>query len=343
MKRVVMMLLAAAVLASPGSAFDLGGNNVLIPVVGRVPGGFGTEWRTDLVVSNLEPASVSVFLTLYSDGGESFTDLQLPAYGTVSIRDVIQARFDASTALGMLRVSSANTSARLVARAYIYNSGNPAGEFGQGVTGLPVDSLTQDHVLPGISASPASNTRTNLGIANPWPTEVSVLLTLHSGGGQVLGNLPLTIAATSVTQITDVVVAFGRTELDGGSIRVAASAPVYPYASVVRNDTGDASFAIGSGVRVQQTGTAAACTDPAPLIFPPRNAEPADPSFVVLHPGTDRSHVESVVAPRHGVQILEYNPAVPGFYASLGAEQTAGLRCEGVVRAIRRDGAAAAP
>ena len=51
MKRIAFALCLFA-LSAAAHAANIAGREVIIPVAGRMPGAFGTMWRTDLVVSN---------------------------------------------------------------------------------------------------------------------------------------------------------------------------------------------------------------------------------------------------------------------------------------------------
>lgn len=333
---VLALLLSAVLPPAPAAAQDMGGANLVIPAVGRVFGGFGTQWHTDLAITNLKPEPVQLFVSFYEDDRQAFTDVGLPSFGTIVLEDVILTTFERESALGMIRVSSGNPEARFVARAYVYNRGNPAGEFGQGIPGLPIDELTQEHVLSGIASS--DGTRTNAGVANPWPVEVDVILVMHGPGGEAIGQVARTIPPLTSVQMTDIFTVLGAPAVREASIRVYSSAGVYPYASVVRNDTGDAVFVPGSGVRLASSATAPQCAEPAPMILPYQGAPEAQESFVVLKSGTERSYVLEVLAPQHGIEISRYHDDVPGFEAILTSAQIAAVRCEPVVSVIRRDG-----
>jgi hypothetical protein len=339
--RMIATLIAFSALSTavPVAAHDLGGNNLIIPIVGRTPGALGTEWRTDLVVTNLEAEPLVIFVTLH-DGAYTFTALDLPGYGTLQLDDVIHYLGRDNTT-GILRVSSGGAHRRFIARAYVYNRGNPAGEFGQGVPAVPIDSLTQEHVLSGIVG--LGGRRTNVGVANPWPTDADVLLTMHGADGELLGQAAYNVAPFGLLQINDVFKAWGIVPEPSPSIRVHSSVSVYPYASIVRNDTGDAVFVSGSGIHLADTGPATACGEPAPIVRAYRDEPEAEDSVVVLQPGTSRAYVTGTIAYLHNITISEYYDDVPAFRALLTPEQMATLRCESVVALIRRDGTVPTP
>lgn len=331
---VALVLLATSL---DVAAQDMGGANLLIPIAGRTAGAFGSQWRTDLVITNPEIDPVNVHIAFYESATKSsFTSKVVPANGTVVLEDVIRTALATEGGMGMLRVSAGTTGARVVARAYVHNRGNPAGEFGQGVPAVPVDALSQDHVLSGIGAG--SGRRTNAGVANPWPVEVDVVLTLHDRDGEILAQDARTVPPLSVWQIDDVFASLGGAPVVEASLRVHASAGVYPYASIVRNDSGDAVFVAGSGVRVAVPTPAPVCSEPAPLLHPYRGEAP-EQAVVVLRDGTPRDYVRTVLIPWHQFNVARYFEEGEAFTAALTPKQIAALRCDARVAAIRLDGA----
>lgn len=320
------------------AAQDMGGANLLIPIAGRTAGAFGSQWRTDLVITNLEIDPVNVHISFYESATKSsFTSKVVPGNGTLVLEDVIRTTMATESGLGMLRVNAGTTGARVVARAYVHNRGTAAGEFGQGVPAVPVDALSQDHVLSGIVAG--SGRRTNIGVANPWPTEVDVVLTLHDRNGEILAQDARTVAPLAIWQINDVFASLGVTPVAEASLRVNASAGVYPYASIVRNDSGDAVFVAGSGVRTAVPTPTPVCSEPAPLLHPYGGEAPAEQAVVVLRDGTPRDYVLKVLIPWHQFTVDQYFEDAGAFTATLTPQQIAALRCDGRVSAIRLDGA----
>ena len=332
---LLLSLLLGVALAA--QAADLGGSNVLVPIAGRTTGSFGSQWQTDLVVTNLEPAAVPLVLTYYGPGDEqSFTTMSLEGRGTLVLDDVLWQTFRVSSGLGMIRVSSAMTEARFTARAYVVNRGHGAGEYGQGVPAIPVDALTREHVLSGVTAT--GGRRTNIGIANPWGVPATVTLTLHGAAGETLGRLHRLVPAFEVLQINDVFGAFGAAPLPQGSVRVTSQVSVYAYASIVRNDTGDAVFVPGTGVGVSLVSTVAPrCADPAPLGVARPGQQPAEGWIVVMKEGTGIGYIRDVLPARHGYTLTTVYETLPGFAAELTQQQIAALRCDGTVEFIEQN------
>lgn len=330
-----LLLIVAATL--PLCATDLGASHVLIPIAGRTAGAYGSQWRTDLAVTNLEARPVSIVVTFQASATDrSFTSTTLPANGTLLLEDVVRTTFMRDSGTGMLRVSSAMQGARFVARAYVYNRGNVQGEYGQNVPGVPLDALTREHVLGGVSGS--NGRRTNIGIANPWLVPATLILTLHGGEGEVLGTQYRTVHASEVLQINDVFAAFGAAPAAEASVRLQSNVTVYAYASVVRADSGDAVFVPGSGIGVRMSSSVAPrCAEPASLNLVPAGEQAAEGWIVLLRPETSLDYIRTVMPARYGYTIANLYEAMAAFSAELTAEQIAGLRCEGTVLMIEQN------
>jgi hypothetical protein len=336
MTRRLLVLLVLLLVTAASNAADLSGSNVLVPISGRTFGSYGSQWQTDLVIANLEPTPASIVVTFYgADDQRSFISMPLAGRGTIVLDDVLQKTFGMPNAIGMLRVNSATIGSRFTARAYVVNRGNTNGEYGQGVPAMPVDALTTEHVLSGVTGGPAR--RTNVGVANPWPVPATVMLTLHGADGTQLGSLSRLVPAFEVLQLNDVFAAFGAAPAAEASVRVTSQVGVYAYASIVRNDTGDAVFVAGTGVAPTTAAMPPRCSEPAPLGFAKAGQQPSTGWIVILKPDTHINYVTRTLPARYGYTISSLYESLPGFHAELTPQQLAGLRCEGTVLFIEQN------
>lgn len=335
MRLWTLLLLAALAFTLPAQAGDLAASNLLVPVAGRTAGSFGSQWATDLVVTNTRPAPVPLILTWYGqDGARAFTILNLAGYGTHVLEDVLPRTFEVESGLGMIRVSSAVPDARFTARAYIYNRGLAGGEYGQGVPAMPVDALTAEHVLSGITAA---GRRTNIGVANPWTVPASIILTLYDRDGQSLGQLFKIVPPLGVLQINDAFAAFGVAPAADASVHVFSQVSVYAYASVVRNDTGDPVFVTGTGIDTGRVpDLTPRCAEPAAVNVARPGQQPADGWIVLMAPGTSVAYLHGL-AGQHGYTMTSILEALPAFTAELTPQQITGLRCEANVLMIEQN------
>lgn len=141
---------------------------------------------------------------------------------------------------GIVRVTWDEPNARITARARIYNIGG-AGEFGQGVPGVRPESLVSDVFLPGLSG--VNGNRTNVGVSNPSSQPVLFWISLYDTSGAPRGAFATYVGPRSFRQFNDIFSHFQSAPLDAAMVRVTGTdGVIYAYASIVRNDTGDATF-----------------------------------------------------------------------------------------------------
>jgi len=218
---------------------------ILIPAVFRGNGANGTVWRTELVITNIstehpEPATGTIAFdsNVFQPGSVFF--FTLAPRETLSIPDFLGDWLHMEQGAGILRVAWNDSDAKITARARIYNVGSSAGEFGQSVPGMATDALLLDNYLPGISG--VNGNRTNVGVSNPHGSDVQYWIELFESSGNSRGSFSSVVPADSYVQLNDIFSRFQAGPLDGATIRVTAIAkPLYPWASVVRNDS-DATF-----------------------------------------------------------------------------------------------------
>lgn len=345
MLRTRLYLLAATILlassSSPNSslsAAELTGRELVLPIVARTPGAYGSEWRTDIFVTNtsrrLNP--VPVRITFHPTGeAEKTHQVLLQPRGTITLRDVVLGTFGREQGSGLVRISSEIPGARLTARARIYNVGGWQGEFGQTSQALPVSLLGTEVFLSGLDVTPA--TRTNLGIANPGMTPAKVFLSLFTTEGDFAGGYSTTVAPRSVMQINGVFGTFQTMPAEDATIVLTSSRPIYGYASVVRNDSGDADFVTGIGGPPEDPGVVTpACSDPAPLGFAPAGWE-AEGWIVGLEQGTDTARVAAELASTFGFTLLNVYEHIFSFHADMTQEQIAELRCDDRVISVEQN------
>lgn len=241
MKRIalstLLMLIAPSALAG----------EILIPAVYRGAGANNTMWRTEIVVSNVTegPAAVvQTTVTLHRDNGEALeVHLHLSPMEVLAIPDAVHDWFSVENGGGIVRVTWDGDQSRIMARARVYNVGEH-GEYGQSMPGLDTSKLVSHHYLTGISG--VDGNRTNVGVSNPTTTDALVWIELIDTSGLSRGSFATGIPARSYRQYNDIFSYFQAGPLNAAMVRVVSTnVPVYAYASIVRNDTGDATFVMG--------------------------------------------------------------------------------------------------
>jgi hypothetical protein len=245
------------------------GNEVFIPVVGSATGVGGTNFQTDLSIFNNsaigltdQSANANAFVQFFPTGNgnttsavgaSSVTALNVAPRGTTTLRDITSSMFNGSiNGIGALRIVSAGT---VFANARIYNNqiSNGRGTLGQFEPGMFRSQALTQGVLVGLgNVSSGSNLangqsfRTNIGFFNPNDTATTVALELRDSAGNVMSSRTITLGALAHTQmpISGANGLFPDVNADfaTSSAFFLSGAPIFTYASIVDNISGDASF-----------------------------------------------------------------------------------------------------
>ena len=244
MRRILFTLVF---LFSPAAfALRIADSTAIIPIIGRFPGAGGTQWRTDVFIGNPYGPAVNVTLTFYVAGGSPMTTtVTVDQFSTMSLPDITLNTFGLTNASGQLALST-GTSSQIEARARIYNSGNPAGQFGQNVPGLGQIYLGRQAYIYGLSG--INGNRVNIGVANPNNDALTVSLRITSKNNVTLAQQSIALQPHETHQINDIFATLGIAPQ--ADVIVSFLSPtmetIYGYASEVRNDTGDAVFMYGT-------------------------------------------------------------------------------------------------
>lgn len=252
MPRWIGILLVLFATGAAG-ATELAGNDVIIPIVGRGPGAFGSEWRTDVVLTHvarrdIEPPS-HVTLTLWRPGEpDKVVAFQLDPTASVVLDDALLMIFGVAEGSGMLRVTTTGSpAARVAARARIYNVRSSGGQYGLVVSGVPAPALGRVQLLPALRAT--AGTRTNVGVANPGDASVLVFVTPYEElTGEQRASFSVVIPPRSVWRWDDVFAPHGFRLPGAATLRISSNEPVYAFASVIDNESGDPDFIMGTNV-----------------------------------------------------------------------------------------------
>ena len=239
MKRSTLLLLSLAL------TLPLFGGEILIPVVYRGAGANDTLWRSEIVVSNVsshltQPTWTTI--TFHGDNGAT-KEVRMPLSPkeVIAVPDAVREWFDVENGGGIVRVTWDDAPmVRVMAWARIYNAGEH-GEYGQAVPGVETRKLVSEHFLPGLSG--VNGNRTNVGVSNPTSTPTLVWFELIDTAGESRGAFATYVGPRSYKQLNDVFSHFQAGPLNAAMVRVVSSdTTIYAYASIVRNDTGDATF-----------------------------------------------------------------------------------------------------
>ncbi|HEX3071161.1 MAG TPA: CHRD domain-containing protein [Thermoanaerobaculia bacterium] len=233
---------------------------LFIPVAGTVRGIGGTNFMTDVnILNNSSTGTNADVLTQYFPTGGSTAASAATSWstllprGTGTYRDISATAFNGITGIGALRVVSADN---IFANARIYNnlSATGGGTFGQFIPALPRSLALTEGSLLGLanivsgSNTPAgaANARTNIGVFNPSETATTMLLELRDGNGALAGQRRLTLLPWMQLQmpLSGANGLFNNIagDLPASSVYFLSGAPVFVYASVIDNPSGDASY-----------------------------------------------------------------------------------------------------
>lgn len=242
MKRaLVTALVLLPLITVTANAVRIEGETIILPVIGRFPGDGGTQWRTDLFILNPYADVTTVTLKFYDGAGLRQHTVVLNGFHSLSFPDVVLNTFGLANGGGPLEIE---TNGRIEARARIYNTGNPAGQFGQSVRGIAEDRLGRQSSVFGLSGA---GSRVNVGAMNPNDHPVTITMTIQDRNNVPLASQTFDLAPHSYRQFSNIFATFSIPEQDG--VRVQFNEfddPIYGYASEVRNDTGDAVFSFGT-------------------------------------------------------------------------------------------------
>jgi hypothetical protein len=229
------------------TAIPAGAGEILIPAVYRGTGAHDTNWRTEIVVSNVGPLlqlePVPVTITFHgADGTTKSVSMPFTRYEVIAIPDAVHDWFDLESGSGIVRVTWPDSGARIAARARIYNVGS-SGEYGQSVPGVETSKLASENFLPGLTG--IGGNRTNVGVSNPTTTDSIIWVELIDTSGSSRGAFATVVRARSYVQFNDIFAHFQAGPLNAAMVRVhSTQSIIYAYASIVRNDTGDATFVV---------------------------------------------------------------------------------------------------
>jgi hypothetical protein len=221
------------------------GGEIFIPATIRSNGSNGSVWRTEITITNISrdtPLPVSTTITLHRDGAEPLSvTMPLSQHEVISVPDALHDWFSLEDATGIVRVTWDDPSARISANARIYNTGGAGGEYGQGVPAVRPERLVSEVYLPGLSG--IDGNRTNVGVSNPHDQPVMFWVELIDTSGLSRGAFATSVPPRSFRQFNDIFSHFQAGPLNAAMVRISGvNHTLYAYASIVRNDTGDATF-----------------------------------------------------------------------------------------------------
>jgi len=248
---LVAVFVLNAVAATPALAFEIDSTQVVVPVIAHTNGFNSTVWRTDVWVTNVGGGVGEFTLTYYpAAGGQLTQTMSIGAFRAQFLPDIVLQTFGLDDSKGMLIVSS--PSIYMEVRARVYNTGDPAGQFGQAVPGIPLDRLSRQGDISGVST--AAGNRLSVGVANPTDQTYDVHIDVTDDvTGEHFQRHTVTLSPHELLQLDKVAEHWNLPQRDDMTVEINSvdnADLFYAYASVVRNDTGDATFLFGTSPNV---------------------------------------------------------------------------------------------
>jgi hypothetical protein len=167
-----------------------------IPVVGRLSGAAGSEFRTDLQMTNLCQSTINGEIIFRSAGGERERKIPfaLRTKQTIVVRDVLE--WMGEEGLGTIDIFA--SSHEIDARAYLYHQGPEGDLAGTWVRAVPPDELLQvgDRGVV-IVPSDLTGTRMNIGV-RALDEEAALRVVVRAADGTVVQDLLKSVPARTL-------------------------------------------------------------------------------------------------------------------------------------------------
>lgn len=229
-----------------------------LPTVAKAQGLNSTNFVSDVRIVNPTASDLPVTVDYFaaSDqplaGPTATTTVTVVANGQAVVNDVLSTLFQTAGS-GALRLSAART---MVVQARVINDLRASG---RGTTGVVVPGVTgldarPFGTIPLLSQASAADVaagqgfRTNLGYFNPGTTPVKLTLNAMANDGTKLGTVTVTVPAYSRFQqpaFDMISTVTNRTQPDF-YVSYTADGPIFVYAAVVDNATGDGQYSTGA-------------------------------------------------------------------------------------------------
>jgi len=236
---------------------------VYFPTVVKGPGLNGASFVSDLRIVNTTGTSADVVVDFFPAAGSATgpantTHVPVGANDQAVINDALDTLFGLSGS-GSLRVTS---NVPVIVTSRVLNDQRPSGA---GTNGLLVPAVALrdapiNGTLPLLSSASASDLaaqlgfRTNLGYFNPTSNTVTAKFTAKKNDGTVLGStVTVTIPGFARVQqpIFDVISTVSESDRtqDDFYVTYSVDGPLFVYATLVDNKTGDGVYLTGANPR----------------------------------------------------------------------------------------------
>lgn len=227
----------------------------VVAAAAKLAGQAGTDWRTDLVVTNLggarTTATIEAWLRDQANPDPLRQTMPLLAMQTYAAGDVLGSLFGLPDSSAATLVITADQPVGIASRTYNLT---PGGTYGQSIAAAPLASaFAPGQVAHLIGLVENQSYRSNLGLVNPGEEPLTVQAAFFAADGGSLGTVLYEVPPRGSIQRNRVLrdVASGRVDLARVELRPTGS-DLMAFLSVVDAATGDPVFqpavAASSGV-----------------------------------------------------------------------------------------------
>lgn len=243
-------LLQAAPLRGADSTFTL-----YIPTSASIHGNAGTFFHTDLWAFNRAfDHSLTVNATYHCFTGPCADATRTFVLGPrVSnfFTDVGGVLFGNPETAGAIEMTYPSPTEDLVATTRTYTPSAPLPTNGTAIPALSLSEARTRALFLGLASNGGNLTagfRTNAGAFNPGPFDTVVTYTLFDDNGRLIGSTTQSLATRKAGQITDIFNAAGAgsTVTTNAVLVVTSPSPVFPFVTVIDNQSGDSVYAAPS-------------------------------------------------------------------------------------------------
>ena len=220
---------------------------IYLPVVARVHGAGGTLYSSDVSVANTSGVPDVVTATFLQSDLENASPLTITfpigPYATRQMDDVLGELFELTDAYGSLKIQTSGDASVMVSERISTPSPTTPGTVGQQVEPVAAAGFFSQCSLLGLRQDGAF--RTNVGLFNPHPSDVSVKLVLKTEKGTLLATATLTVPAGRYVQ-KNLATLFPATLFpDGEAMSIGlntVNSSIFAFASVIDNVSQDPTF-----------------------------------------------------------------------------------------------------
>ncbi|MHB0971564.1 MAG: PKD domain-containing protein [Thermoanaerobaculia bacterium] len=221
--------------------------SLLIPVAGRVAGGGGSEWRTELTITNFGAITADLTLRLLPVAGnaELTRAIAIEAGASRSYSDVIAELFGLENGSGAIEITAlpSNILDEIGAQSRTFTTFAAGGSMGQFIPAVRLPRPAAAQLLAGVETGEAY--RTNIGLVNSGDQAARVTLTLNGGGPAARKEFDLPPRSWQQQPLIAMLDSSSIAQ-ESLSISIEADGDVLAYASVIDRTTNDPTYHAGS-------------------------------------------------------------------------------------------------